>query len=350
MPTASPASLRRRAAGLLVVGFRGLQLAADDPLLQAVRDGLGGVILFDRDQLTGEPRNITGPAQLAELTATLRGAAGARPFLIAVDQEGGMVARLGPQDGFPATPSEAAVGAADDSPAARQVGAATGATLVGVGINLNLAPVVDLDVNPDNPSIGALDRSFSADPDVVVAMAGAVIAGLRDHGVMATLKHFPGLGSATGDTDREFVDLTRTWSRRELTPFGRLTADGLPDAVMVANAFNGQLDARYPATLSAATLGVLREQLGWDGVVVTDDLQAGALRDSYQPAEIVRLALTAGSDLLLFANQQVYQPDVLQQTLDTIEALVAAGEVAEAAIDKSIARVASMVARSAAAG
>jgi beta-N-acetylhexosaminidase len=338
-PTATAVSLRERAAQLLLVGFRGTDLQQDDPLLTAIGQGLGGVVLFDRDQQTGGARNIQSPAQLMALTATLRKAAGDRTLLIAVDQEGGKVARLGPQNGFPQTPSEADVGATGDPGHARSVGAATGSTLAGAGINLNLAPVVDLNVNPDNPSIGALGRSFSADVNVVVEMASAVIAGLHESAVLATLKHFPGLGSATGDTDHEFVDVSATWTRRELQPFAQLIANGTPDVVMVANALNGQLDAQFPSTLSAATVAVLRQQLGWDGVIVTDDLQAGALRDSYAPSEIVRLALAAGSDLLLFANQQVYEPDVLASTLDTIEELVANGKISEEQIDASVARL-----------
>jgi beta-N-acetylhexosaminidase len=323
---------------MLLVGYRGKALVSGGDMEHAVADtGIGGVILFGR--------NIDGPAQLAALTKALRKAAGDRPFLIAVDQEGGAVARLSPADGFPATPSEASVGANGDPREARRVGAATGATLHSMGINLNLAPVVDLNVNPDNPSIGALGRSFSADPEVVYDMATAVIGGLHESGVLATLKHYPGLGSATGDTDHEFVDVTDTWTAVELQPFQRLVADGTPDAVMVANALNGQIDTQFPSSISAATVARLRNESGWDGVVVTDDLQAGALLDSYTGAEIVRRALMAGDDLLLFANTQVYDGDIAPTTVDQIVALVRAGTIAEEQIDASVARLERMVAR-----
>lgn len=322
---------------MLLVGYSGTRLKFDSDMARAVADdGIGGVILFSR--------NIASPQQLAALTSALRRAAGDRPLLIAVDQEGGEVARLGPDNGFPATPSQAEVGAGT-ALNARRVGAATGSTLKQAGINLNLAPVVDVNVNPDNPSIGALDRSFSADPDVVIEMASSVIAGLHSAGVMATLKHFPGLGSATGDTDHEFVDVTATWTRQELKPFSQLVADDLPEAVLVANALNGQLDPQNPSTLSAPTVALLREQLGWDGVVLTDDLQAAALRGAYDPADIVRLALTAGNDLLLFANAQLYEPEVASSTIDTIVRLVENGTVSEAQIDASVARLERMVDR-----
>jgi beta-N-acetylhexosaminidase len=322
----------------LIVGYRGTVFSPTSAMAHAIDAGIGGVILF--------ARNIVSPDQLSALSGAMRERAGDRPFLIAVDQEGGAVARLGPDDGFPATPSEADLGRQDDPAVAQQTGAATGKTLARMGINFNLAPVVDLNVNPTNPSIGALGRSFSADPDVVVEMATAVIAGLHQQSVLATLKHFPGLGSATGDTDREFVDVTATWTRLELEPFARLIADGVPDAVMVANALNGQLDKKYPSSLSAATVDLLRGQLGWDGVAITDDLQAGALRDSYSSEEVVRLALGAGDDLLLFANTQVYRADIVSATVDMIVNLVEGGQVDEARIDASVARIERMIRRS----
>jgi len=337
-PTATPVPLRRRAAQMLVAGFPGRTLTQDDPIMRAIRDdGLGGVILFSR--------NIESRAQLAALTATLRAAAGERTLLIAIDQEGGAVARLNPDDGFPATPTAARVGRRNDPEYARQVGTAIARTLTEAGINLNLAPVVDLNVNPDNPSIGALGRSFSADPDVVVAMAGELITGQRAGAVLTTLKHFPGLGSATGDTDREFVDITATWTEAELEPFRRLIAAGQADLVMVSNALNGQLDLRNPAALSAPTLNLLRDDLGWDGVVITDDLMAGALADNYTADEVLRRAIRAGNDLLLLANTVTQAGDVVQPALDAIEGMVAAGQLDEALIDAAGVRIATLLER-----
>ena len=332
-PSPSPVPLRMRVAQMLICGFPGKTLADDDPIIRAIHDdGLRGVILF--------ARNIESPAQLRNLTDTLRGAAGARRLLIAIDQEGGAVARLNPGNGFTATPTAAKVGRRNDPSYAHEVGAGIGETLAAAGINLNFAPVVDLNVNPANPSIGALDRSFSADPNVVVAMASEFIAGLREHGVLTTLKHFPGLGSATGNTDREFVDITTTWTDAELEPFRQLIAAGSADLVMVGNALNGQLDLRNPATLSAPTHNLLRDDLGWDGVVVTDDLMAGALTANYTADVVLRRAIRAGNDLLLLANTATDPGDVVQSALDTIESLVAQRQVDEALIDAANLRIA----------
>ena len=338
-PTLTPVPLRRRAAQMLVAGFPGRAVTQDDPIMRAIRDdGLGGVILF--------ARNIESPAQLAVLTATLRAAAGERTLLIAIDQEGGAVARLNPDSGFPATPTAAKVGRRNDPEYARQVGTAIAGTLAQAGINLNLAPVVDLNINPDNPSIGALGRSFSADSDVVVAMAAEFITGQRAGAVLTTLKHFPGLGSATGDTDREFVDITATWTEAELEPFRRLIAGGQADLVMVSNALNGQLDLRNPASLSAPTLNLLRDDLGWDSVVITDDLMAGALADNYTADEVLRRAIRAGNDLLLLANTAREATDVVQPALDAIEGMVAAGQLDVALIDAAGTRIARLFASS----
>ncbi|MEP7360024.1 MAG: glycoside hydrolase family 3 N-terminal domain-containing protein [Chloroflexota bacterium] len=331
-PSSSPVPLRVRAAQMLVAGFPGKTVGDSDPIIRAIRDdGLGGVILF--------ARNIESPDQLAQLTATLRAAAGARTLLIAVDQEGGAVARLNPDNSFPATPTAAKVGRRNDPIYAHSVGSDIGKMLARAGINLNLAPVVDLNVNPSNPSIGALDRSFSADPTVVVAMAGEVVAGQREHGVLTTLKHFPGLGSATGDTDREFVDITATWTDLELEPFRQLVAAGSADLVMVGNAFNGQLDLRNPASLSAPTHNLLRDDVGWDGVVITDDLMAGAVANNYSQDEALRRAIRAGNDLLLLANTSANAGDVVQAALDAIERLVAQGQVDEGQINEANARI-----------
>ena len=159
-PTAAGPGLRERIAALLVVGFRGSRLEQTAWLRTALAEtGLGGVILFDRDQLTGARRNITSPAQVRTLTADLRHAAGARRILIGTDQEGGIVTRLGPATGFPAVASEAEIGRGS-SAAARAWARTIATTLDDAGIDLKFAPVVDLDINPKSPAIGALDASF----------------------------------------------------------------------------------------------------------------------------------------------------------------------------------------------
>ena len=331
---------------MLIVGFRGTTLSPTEPVMQAIAAGeLGGVILFDRDQLTASAgRNIKDPSQLAALTSQLRatalaGAIGAE-CLIAVDQEGGRVARLNPGNGFPASSSAADLGALNDLGHTTDAAILTAVTLAGAGIDFNLAPVVDLNLNPTNPAIGALDRSYSADPAVVIAQASAVIEAQEGAGIRTAIKHFPGEGSGTGNTDRGIVDVTSTWSDVELQPFRELITAGLPSAVMVGHIINRQFDPSRPASLSGPTVtGLLRGQLGWEGVVISDDLQAAAITGAFGADEAVALAIEAGIDLLLFANQQVYDPDIVAHMIDAVLGFVASGRISEGRLDESVARI-----------
>ena len=342
----SLAALRRKIGRMLIVGFRGTTLTPSEPIMQAIAAGeLGGVILFDRDQLTASAgRNIKDPAQLAALTSKIRstalGGAVGTEFLIAVDQEGGRVARLNPGNGYPASSSAADLGARNDIDQTTDAAILTAVTLAGAGIDFNLAPVVDLNLNPSNPAIGAPGRSYSADPAVVVAQATAVIEAEEGAGIRTAIKHFPGEGSGTGNTDRGIVDVTKTWTDIELRPFRELIASRLPSAVMVGHIINGQIDPGRPAALSKPTVtGLLRGQLGWQGVVISDDLQAAAITQAFGADEAIALALEAGIDLLLFANQQVYDTDIVNHTIEAVLGFVASGRISEARLDESVARI-----------
>lgn len=339
-PKLDEAALRRKVASLLVVGFRGQSVAPGDWIVRAVREqGLGGVILFDTDQLTNTPRNITSPAQVTQLIKTLRDAAPG-PLIVSLDQEGGQISRLNPSDGFPASQSQAQVGAINEP--AHTVAWAQGMvkSMKSIGVTMNYAPVVDLNVNPDNPAIGRIGRSFSADPNVVVANAAEEIKVHRAAGIKTSIKHFPGFGSATGNTDFDVVDVTATWKRSELVPFQRLIADGNTDSVLVAHLLNRQLDPSRPMSLSPKVVtDLLRGQLGWKGPVVSDDMQAAGITAKYGDAEAFTLAVKAGVDLLVYANQQVYDPDIVNKTLDTAVKQVKAGQLTVAQIDAAVQRV-----------
>jgi beta-N-acetylhexosaminidase len=310
------------------------------PVASAIADGgLGGVILFDRDQLTGGRRNIESPEQLRRLVDGLRALAPDRRLLVAIDQEGGRVARLSPATGFPSFAGQAEIAPQGDA-TVRAWARSIATTLASVGVDVNLAPVVDLNVNPSNPASGALGRSFSDDPATVARLASIEVLAHRESDVRTVLKHFPGLGSASTNTDFGVADVTKTWSRRELEPYRTMLAGGDVDAIMAGNLVNGQIDPDAPASLSATTVtDLLRGELGWDGVVVTDDLQAGAITESFGADEAIGLALAAGNDLLLLANQQTYVPDIAGHVVDVVAGLVRDGTISEARIDESYARV-----------
>ena len=341
-PTATPGrTLREQIGRMLLVGFRGTTAAEAATTIADVRDNaLGGVVLFDYDTPTKTPvRNIVSPAQVTALVAALRDAA-SQPLIVAIDEEGGLVARLDPDHGFPATISAAALGARNQPAFTESYSRGLATTLRDVGVDLNLAPVVDLNLNPSNPIIGALDRSFSVNPDVVVAQAEAFIRGHRSVGVQTALKHFPGHGSATGDTHLGVVDVSGVWQQVELEPFRRIIADGLADAVLTAHIFDAHLDPQHPASLSKPIVtGMLRGQLGWAGVVISDDLQMGAIRAQYGYPEAVALAIEAGIDLLTIANQQIFEEGIVTRTIDIIEGFVTAGRISESRIAESVARI-----------
>ena len=216
-------------------------------------------------------------------------------------------------------------------------------TLAAAGITLNLAPVVDVNANPNNPVIGKLDRSFSPDPAVVARHAQAFIEAHHAQGVLCCPKHFPGHGSSTADSHRGLVDVTDTWTRRELEPYAALIRSGLADCIMTAHVFNAALDPEYPATLSKATIdGILRGELGYDGVVISDDMQMGAIRKHYGFEEAVLKAIEAGVDILAIANNSVFEEDVVARTVEIIRRAVETGRLDAERIDRSYRRIQSL--------
>lgn len=347
-PTVADAPLETKIGQMILAGFRGLRVAPGDLLAERLRNGSpGNVVLFDHDTPSNGviDRNIQSPAQLQALTTELQTYAPI-PLFIATDEEGGQVARLSPRWGFPATYSAKSLGDRNDPKFTRETARAMAETLATAGVNLNLAPVVDLNVNPDNPVIGRYDRSFSANPDIVTAQALAFIEGHHDAGVLTTLKHFPGHGSSTADSHKGFVDVTKLWSRPELEPFRNIIAAGKADAVMTAHIFNANLDPDYPATLSKATLtGILREELGFDGVVITDDMQMGAIRDFYGFEAAVELAVNAGADIVAISNNLTYEDGLEGRTFAAIKSAVDAGRISQDRIDQSFRRIMTLKAR-----
>jgi beta-N-acetylhexosaminidase len=345
-PTAAPRqvdepALRRKISSLLVVGFRGESLNQNDWIMQAVRNGLGGVILFDRDLQTDEVRNISSPGQAKALVKSLRDASPGGRLIVSIDQEGGQITRLNPSNGFPAIQSQAEIGAANNTATTQAWARTLVNELTSIGVNLNYTPVVDMNVNPNSPAIGQLGRSFSANADVVVKNATEEIQVHRAANVKTVLKHFPGSGSATGNTDFAAVNVSDTWHRNELEPFQKLIASGNADSIMAAHVVNTQLDpSGRPASLSRPIVtDLLRGQLGYRGPIVSDDMQAVAITSQFSGEQATTFAFEAGLDLLIFANQQVFNPNIIEETLKTVVNLVRRGQITEAQIDQAVARV-----------
>ncbi len=325
---------------MLMVGFRGATLSENDPIVRDVASGrVGGVVLFDYDSaLKVADRNVKNPKQLRELTAFLQARADI-PLFIAVDQEGGRVQRLKPKYGFPVFPSAQELGRYDAA-TAEAAGAGVGGVLAKMGINLNFAPVADVNVNPDSPAIGRLGRSFSPHPKTVARQCRAFMQGMRWFGVLSCLKHFPGHGSASSDSHLGVTDITESWSPAELVPYELLLAQGEVDMVMTGHLFNGLLDPNHPATLSNPTItGVLRNTLGFQGVVVSDDMQMKAISDAYGLERVLFLAVDAGVDILLFANNLEYDPEIARKAHGLLKNMVLKGRISRERIRRSFDRI-----------
>jgi beta-N-acetylhexosaminidase len=345
-PRPAPDPVRLRVADLLLIGFDGTQVAGNEEIRRLVCDvKVGGVLLFERFAGSGQPRNMVSPAQVTELTRDLQALAtrcAGRPLFIAVDAEGGRVMRLSPRLGYPPTLPAKEVGERDDPAFTQAEARRMGEMLRGAGINWNLAPVVDVAVNPTNPAIVALGRAYSSDPERVAAHARAFVAGMHEAGVLTSLKHFPGHGSSRSDSHQGFTDVTDTARLRvELAPFRSLIAAGLADSVMTAHVFNRGLDPWDPATLSRFTVQrVLRGWLHYDGVAVSDDLLMGAIAQHYGLEDAAVLALGAGVDVLLIAQNTTRQDDrAAERVIAAITRALAQGSLGERRIREAVARV-----------
>ena len=334
-------SLDEAIGEMLLVGFRGTALDSTHHIWRDIRDyHVGSVILFDYDAPTGtRGRNIKGAQQVKALCAQLR--ALNPSLLIGIDQEGGSVSRLSTRYGFPNIMS-AQKSATLGPDTVRHYARLTAEMLHDLGINLNFAPVADVNVNPSCPVIGGMGRSFSADTAVVARCCALWIDEQRAQGVVSCLKHFPGHGSAKGDTHKGLVDVTETWQRYELAPYDSLSNC---DMVMTAHVINRQLDpSGLPASLSPKITSYLRDSIGFHGVIVTDDLAIGAISGQYSLEQTVRMALEAGADLLCLSNNGGhYDPNIVPKVVKIIKKLVADGTVSEERIQQSARRIRSLV-------
>jgi len=325
----SKAQMEKLIGNMFMVGFHGSKIDTNAQIIKDIQKyNLAGVILF--------AKNISSPSQLKELTRRLRNSS--NDLLIAVDQEGGKVQRLSPKNGFSTYYPNAVTVAATGNVAPYT---SMAQELSGAGVNFNLAPVVDLALNPKNSVIVGLKRSYGSDPKVVANYAASFIQVMSDKNVLTSIKHFPGHGSSVGDTHKGFVDVSNDWQSKELLPYKYLIDSGMVDTVMVAHVFNAKIDAKLPASLSHKTItGVLRGELGYEGVVISDDLQMQAISKHYSLQDTIALAINAGVDILLFCNQLDPKLSVsTQKLIDTTYALYQSGRVSLAQIMQANERI-----------
>jgi beta-N-acetylhexosaminidase len=318
-------TVREKIGQLFMIGFVGTSVASEDAeFLRTYKPG--GVILFSR--------NLESIGQIVELTNDLQQCNSKSPLLISIDQEGGRVSRL--PAGFTIFPPCEVLGRCNSAELTYAAAATIAKELRAVGINMNMAPVLDVNSNPKNPIIG--DRAFGATPDLVSDLGVLTIAGLQDNLVVACGKHFPGHGDTTTDSHKELpvVDASRErLDAMELVPFRRAAAAGVA-AMMTAHVLYKTLDAQRPATLSPLIVTrLLRDQLGYDGVVLTDDLEMHAIIDHYGMADAAVRAVQAGCDVLLICKDREREVEAFE----AIERSVAAGDITMDRLDQSVARI-----------
>ncbi|OCL90122.1 Beta-hexosaminidase A precursor [Aliarcobacter thereius] len=322
----SKKELEKMAAKMVVLGFYGTKIDENSQIYKDVKAGLGGVILFDKDPNDKtKAKNIVNKEQLKELNNSLQNIR-TQKLLIGIDQEGGAVQRLNDKYGFSNTLKASEI-AKNGEEFARNSYKTMADELNYVGINLNFAPSVDLAINEKNRVIVTRGRSFGKDTKEVIKYSSIFVEELKNKGIFSSLKHFPGHGSSLADSHHGFVDITKTWSKKELEPYIYFIKNNKIDIIMTAHVFNSKLDEFYPATLSYnINTNLLREELGFKGVLITDDLQMSAITKHYTTKETVITAINSGVNLLLFANQ-LAKPIELQEIVDIVVNAVETGDV-----------------------
>ena len=322
-------TIEEKVGQLIMVGFEGTQ--ANEAIEAHIRERyVGGIVLFSR--------NIQSPKQTAELANQLQRLAESTahriPLFIGIDQEGGWVIRL--KEGATVLPGNMALGATGSTELAERAGEITAAELAAVGVNFNFAPVMDVNNNPRNPVIGR--RSFGGSPELVSRLGAAYIRGLQRNGVLGTAKHFPGHGDTTVDSHFDLPTVNHDLDRihaLELQPF-RAAIDADVAAIMTAHIVYPAFDADRPATLSPSILtDVLRKELGFDGLLVTDDMEMKAIDDRYRSGEAAVMAIEAGADIVMV----LWTPTKQNEVFDALLSAVKSGRISQARLDQSVERI-----------
>jgi beta-N-acetylhexosaminidase len=329
-------SLDYKIGQMIMMGFEGNQLNASSLILQDIKQGkVGGIIIFEKNiNPTDSYKN------LQKLISDLQSASSTLLFT-SIDQEGGLVNRLKTKYSFPETRSATYLGNLNNLDSTKFYADNTAYILSRLGFNVNFAPVVDITVKT-NPVLGALDRTYAADPEIITRHALQVIRSHQYFGVHPVLKHFPGHGSSRTDSHLGVTDVSKYWRPLELIPYKNILGSGLCDAVMTAHIVNEQLDkSKLPATLSPKVINEqLRRNLQFDGVVFSDDMQMHAISKQYELAQSIKLAIQAGVDVLVFSNNiKGTDNRITEEIHGTIKQLVNSGQISTERIDQSYQRI-----------
>ena len=331
-------SLDDKIGQMILVGINNRKLLpVDDSLRKELKaNKIGGIILFEK--------NITNKASsdnLKKLIADMQ-AECSIPLFMAIDEEGGQVHRLREKYGFVSMPSAAYFGTISGIDTTTYYAERLASQLYNLGFNVNFAPGIDIALNPNNPIIAKRGRSYSSDAEVVAKHALAFIKAHHKYNVKTTLKHYPGHGSSSSDTHKGLVDVTKQWQFKELNPYKKIIDSDHCDAVVSCHVINCNLDKDcIPSTLSRIiTTELLRDVLGFKGVVFSDDMQMAAISKNYGLKQSVKMAINAGVDVLLFGNNVNSTDRITASEIHAVvRKLVADGEVSTARIDESYNRI-----------
>lgn len=320
-------TLEEKVGQLLVIGVEGTSFSSEmDNLIRNYH--VGGVIIMGRNVATTNEilQLINGIKKANELNKT--------PLFLSVDEEGGRVSRL--PVGIPKLPTSAQIGKLNDESVSYRAGTYLAGVLNEFGYNMNFAPVLDVNSNPRNPVIG--NRSFGSDPYQVAKLGISTMHGMMDNGIIPVVKHFPGHGDTVVDSHKALpkVETTLEALRNvELVPFQKAIEEGA-DAVMVAHILFPALDPDYPSSMSKAIItGLLRNEMKFEGVIITDDLTMGAIANDYTIPEAAVQSFIAGSDQLLVVRDYEVQLNTFNAFIKAIET----GEITEERLNESIKRI-----------
>lgn len=316
---------------LLMIGFEGETPQKIESILKAVKeDRLGGVLLLKR--------NIKSPDQLNALTQALQNQS-KTPLLIAIDQEGGKVARLDKENGFEDFPSAKSVSNDMNLIETKELYIRMANTLKDYGINYNLAPVVDVE-NSNSPIIGLKERAFSPFPATISLYAQTFVDAFKEAGVLTALKHFPGHGNAREDSHTHLSDISLTWEFDELRPYFDMIQTRKAQSIMVAHVYLKRFDLEYPASLSSSIVnGVLRENMGYEGMVISDDLLMEGAAKGFSLKERVILSLNAGVDMLIISSEHLNGKFIVDGVHEIIYEALEKKEISEATLRQAYSRV-----------
>lgn len=336
-PTQQP-NLLQMIGQMIMLGFNGVTIKdkGSQEVQKLISDGrIGGLIFMGH--------NMSSKKQITDLIKFMKkGASKSLPPLMAIDQEGGQVQRLKEQHGFTTIPTASSIASAKDQINALQTYQTLAEELSLAGFNVNFGPVVDLNLVPENPIIGARERSYGNTAEIVKTYSSAFVLAHRQKNILTSLKHFPGHGSSWTDSHEQFVDLSKSWKKSELDPYRQMVKANLVDMVMVGHLYHPAFSDsdKLPASLSRKAIeGVLRKDIGYQGIVITDDLCMGAIKKYFSFEDALIKSISAGNDIILITDGKYATSSSINRIQKMIYSAVKRGDIKKSSIERSYQRI-----------